>query len=96
MRSNIQVTSWLLIALASVSLAPAFAQTQTTAGKQQARSRTGFDLQLPPQQRPCRGMRVLLAEWRQRLTGLTYQKQRPRYCRRSYLHNSFRHFCRSV
>jgi hypothetical protein len=32
MRSNIQVTSWLLIALAAVSLAPAFAQTQTTAG----------------------------------------------------------------
>ena len=37
MRSNIQVTSWLLIALAAVSLAPAFAQTQTTAEKREAR-----------------------------------------------------------
>jgi len=36
MRSKMQVTSWLLIALAAVSLAPSFAQTRTDAKNQQA------------------------------------------------------------
>ena len=96
MRSKMQVTSRLLIALAAVSLAPSFAHTCTGTENQQARPELAFDLQLPPQQRACRPMRLLLAEWRQRLTGLTYQKQRPRHCRRSHIHNSFRHFPKSL
>jgi len=36
MRSNMQVTSWLLVVLAAVALAPSFAQTRAAAEKQQA------------------------------------------------------------
>jgi len=36
MPSNVQVTSWLLMVLAAVTLAPSFAQTRSAAGKQQA------------------------------------------------------------